>query len=733
MASSDVLVLTLGVVLAALYLFRESIFPSSDTKKVPQLNNKTANTGGADPRDFVAKMKAGKKRLAIFYGSQTGTAEEYAIRLAKEAKSRFGLASLVCDPEEYDFENLDQVPEDCAVIFVMATYGEGEPTDNAVQLMQNLTEADFTFSNGEHKLDGLKYVIFGLGNRTYEHYNEIARKLDKHLQEAGAKRIGERGEGDDDKSMEEDYLEWKEPMWAAFSAEMGVEEGGGGDTPDFAVTELDSHPPEKIYLGELSARALTRTKGIHDAKNPYPAPITVAKELFAVDADRNCVHIELNIEGSGINYQHGDHVGVWPSNPELEVDRFLHVLGLGAAGRRDAVIGIESLDPALAKVPFPVPTTYETVLRHYIDISAVAGRQILGNLAKFAPTPDAEKFLRELSADKELYAKLVTNGCLKLAEVLQLAAGNDVTARPTPENTTKWNIPFDMIVSNIPRLQPRYYSISSSPKLHPSSIHITAVVLKYESIENPNVKTRWIYGVGSNFLLNLKQAVNGESAPLMAEPGKEAPASIAAPIYAIAGPRGAYREETIYKVPVHVRRSTFRLPTNPRSPIIMVGPGTGVAPFRGFVQERLVLARRTIEKTGREGLAEWGRMSLYYGCRKSTQDFLYRDEWPQYQSELGDKFNLRVALSREPPYKPDGSKIYVQDLIWEDRETLADEILNKKAYVYICGDAKGMAHAVEEQLAKILAQAKGGSAEKEGAEAVKLLKERSRLMLDVWS
>lgn len=146
---------------------------------------------------------------------------------------------------------MDQLPEGCAIIFVMATYGEGEPTDNAVQLLQNVTEADFAFSNGEHKLEGIRYVMFGLGNRTYEHYNEIARKMDTALTDAGAKRIGERGEGDDDKSMEEDYLEWKEPMWAAFAVEMGVEEGSGGDTPDFAVTELDSHPTEKVYLGAL--------------------------------------------------------------------------------------------------------------------------------------------------------------------------------------------------------------------------------------------------------------------------------------------------------------------------------------------------------------------------------------------------------------------------------------------------------------------------------------------------
>ena len=159
----------------------------------------------------------------------------------------------MCDPEEYDFEKLDQIPEDCCVFFVMATYGEGEPTDNAVTLCQNLSEESFEFSNGEHKLPGLKYVIFGLGNKTYEHYNLIAKNVDRDLQKMGGVRIGERGEGDDDKSMEEDYLEWKDGMWEAFAQAMSVEEGQGGDTPDFAVTEVEDHPPEKVYLGKSAS------------------------------------------------------------------------------------------------------------------------------------------------------------------------------------------------------------------------------------------------------------------------------------------------------------------------------------------------------------------------------------------------------------------------------------------------------------------------------------------------
>jgi len=292
--------------------------------------------------------------------------------------------------------------------------------------------------------------------------------------------------------------------------------------------------------------------------------------------------------------------------------------------------------------------------------------------------------------------------------------------------TTAWNIPFDIIVSSIPRLQPRFYSISSSPKLNSTSIHVTCVVLKYESAGS-SIPPRSIFGVGSNFLLNLKHAANGETASLSSDTGSLFPA------YAIEGPRGAHHEGSIYKVPIHVRRSTFRLPTNPKSPIIMIGPGTGVAPFRGFVQERVALARRSIDKNGPDALNDWGNIYLFYGCRRSTEDFLYKEEWPEYVRELQGKFTLRSAFSREPPYKPDGGKIYVQDLIWESRTQVADAILNGKGYIYICGDAKNMAKSVEETLARILGEAKGGSAEVEGAAEMKLLKERSRLMLDVWS
>jgi NADPH-ferrihemoprotein reductase len=145
------------------------------------------------------------------------------------------------------------------------------------------------------------------------------------------------------------------------------------------------------------------------------------------------------------------------------------------------------------------------------------------------------------------------------------------------------------------------------------------------------------------------------------------------------------------------------------------------------------MARRTIEKNGEDGLNDWGKIWLYFGCRNSETDFLYKDEWPEYSKDLRGKFILRTAFSRQSPYKADGTKFYVQDRIWEDKDALADAILNHKAYVYVCGDAKSMAKSVEETLAKILGEAKNGTTEKEGVQEVKLLKDRSRYLTDVWS
>jgi NADPH-ferrihemoprotein reductase len=153
---------------------------------------------------------------------------------------------------------LDVVPEDCLVVFVMATYGEGEPTDNAVDFWEVLTQEIPQFSestDGDKPLTNLRYVAFGLGNKTYEHYNSVIRTVDKRLLELGAQRVGERGEGDDDGSMEEDFLGWQEDMWPAFCDALGIDKDDihtGSRQPVYSVQELLDFDQAKVFFGELS-------------------------------------------------------------------------------------------------------------------------------------------------------------------------------------------------------------------------------------------------------------------------------------------------------------------------------------------------------------------------------------------------------------------------------------------------------------------------------------------------
>ncbi|WFD44836.1 NADPH--hemoprotein reductase [Malassezia psittaci] len=690
----------LGIV--ALYFLKGYVFGEKITEPIDE-----AQLG--DDSNFIERM-----------ASQTGTAEEYAIRIAREAKERYGVGVLVLDIQDQEMDKLDQLPEDCAAIFVMATYGEGEPTDNAVEFMEFFRSSDVAFSEGS-TLNNLHYVALGLGNKTYEMYNETIKQLDERMQELGAQRIGQVGMCDDDASIEEDYLAWKDSTLEQLAQHMNLEEGNTGDISDFTITELEEIPdPSRVYHGEHHPRALSGTIGNHDARNPYPAPVATTYELFHEGvASRSCVHMEFDVKGSGLTYQHGDHLAVWPVNPESQVDRMLAVLGL--LEKRHTVVSIKSLDPALAKVPFPQPTTYEAIFRYYLDINAHASRQALAAFVAFAPNIAAREKLEKLSKDKDLFLSQIADHGYKLGEVLQLVAGDSLRDEDLT-STTVWPIPFDRVISCVSRLTPRFYSISSSPKMSPDRIHITAVVLRY----SPPQGTKSVFGLASNYLSSVKTQQNKESIGL--EDVRHG-----TPNYHLNGPRDRHLDQDAgqFRVPIHVRRSTFRLPTSTKIPIIMVGPGTGVAPFRSFVQERVATALKAKEKLGADALKDWADITLYYGCRRREEDFLYEKEWQDYAEKLDHKFHLRVSLSREV-FNEDGSKKYVQDLIWEDRAKLAEQILQQRAHVYICGEGKGMAQDVEHCLAKILGEAKGGGYDV-GLAELKMLKDRHRLALDVWS
>ncbi|KAF2143712.1 uncharacterized protein K452DRAFT_285746 [Aplosporella prunicola CBS 121167] len=644
-------------------------------------------------RNIIEKMEETGKNCVVFYGSQTGTAEDYASRLAKEGASRFGLKTMVADLEDYEYENLDTFPEDKIVMFVLATYGEGEPTDNAVEFYEFIMSDDSSFSEGgsasDKPLGNLKYVTFGLGNNTYEHYNAMVRRVDGALTKLGATRIGAAGEGDDGAgTMEEDFLAWKEPMWASLMEAMQLEEREAVYEPVFEVAEKPEMDAEEdqVYLGEPNKNHLEGLqKGPFNAHNPFIAPIAESKELFSA-VDRNCLHMEIDVSGSNLTYTTGDHIAVWPTNPGKEVDRFLAILGL--TEKRHMVINIKGLDPT-AKVPFPSPTTYDAAVRYQMEICAPVSRQFVSSLAQFAPNDTIKAEMAKMGGDKDYFHEKVSDLNLNLAQLLEIHSNG--------EPWTK--VPFSILIEGLHKIQPRFYSISSSSMVQKDKISITAVV---ESIVKPGAP-HVVKGVTTNYLLALKQKQHG-----VAEPD---PHGLN---YALTGPRNKY--DGVH-VPVHVRHSNFRLPSDPRNPIIMVGPGTGVAPFRAFVQERAHQARAG---------EEVGKTVLFFGCRKKVEDFLYENEWDTYKNDLGDKFELHVAFSRDGP-----QKVYVQHKLEENAEVI-DKLLQQKAFFYVCGDAANMAREVNSLLIRIIAQQRGVP-ETKAEEIVKKMRASNQYQEDVWS
>lgn len=632
----------------------------------------------SDSRDISEVVRDHNKNYVVFYGSQTGTAEDYAHKFAKELKAKYKLNIMVADLADYDFDTLNDL--ECVVSFFIATYGEGDFPDQSVPFedhISNLSEGD---------LSNLKYTLFGLGNSTYEFYNGAAVKADNALKAASATIIGEFGKGDDGAgTLDEDYLAWKEATMDILKSSLNLTESDAKFEASLKITTLDPGEYEdgEVFLGEPDKSYLDKSTnlslGPFDHAHPYLAPIAHSKELFN-SKDRSCIHAEFDLSNTNLRYSTGDHLAVWPSNANEKVEKFLKIVNLWED--KEQVIEVKALDSTV-NIPFPSPTTVETVFRHFKEISGPVSRQIVANLKQFAPNEKAQQQCDKLSKDKDLFAKEIHENKYDLSEVLSILSDG-----------ATWKLPLEFLIETISPLQPRYYSISSSSLSEKTTIHITAVV------EADKFQDRLITGVTTNLLRNIEIDQNKESAkPHLT--------------YDLKGPRNKFSP---YKLPVHVRRSTFRLPTSPTAPVIMIGPGTGVAPFRGFVRDRVALAQQG--KT-------FAKMVLLYGCRRSDEDFLYRDEWVEYAKTLGENFEMHSAFSREG-----AEKVYVQHKLYELKDEIM-ELIDAGAFIYVCGDAARMARDVNDTLCRIMSEKKGFSTEK-AHEILKNFRTLNKYQEDVW-
>nr|6J79_A Chain A, Heme oxygenase 1,NADPH--cytochrome P450 reductase [Rattus norvegicus]6J79_B Chain B, Heme oxygenase 1,NADPH--cytochrome P450 reductase [Rattus norvegicus] len=606
---------------------------------------------------FVEKMKKTGRNIIVFYGSQTGTAEEFANRLSKDAH-RYGMRGMSADPEEYDLADLSSLPEidKSLVVFCMATYGEGDPTDNAQDFYDWLQETDVD-------LTGVKFAVFGLGNKTYEHFNAMGKYVDQRLEQLGAQRIFELGLGDDDGNLEEDFITWREQFWPAVCEFFGVE---ASSIRQYELVVHEDMDVAKVYTGEMGRlKSYENQKPPFDAKNPFLAAVTANRKLNQ-GTERHLMHLELDISDSKIRYESGDHVAVYPANDSALVNQIGEILGADL----DVIMSLNNLDEeSNKKHPFPCPTTYRTALTYYLDITNPPRTNVLYELAQYASEPSEQEHLHKMASSsgegKELYLSWVVEARRHILAILQ----DYPSLRP----------PIDHLCELLPRLQARYYSIASSSKVHPNSVHICAVAVEYEAKSgrvNKGVATSW---------LRAKEPA-GEN-----------------------GGRAL--------VPMFVRKSQFRLPFKSTTPVIMVGPGTGIAPFMGFIQERAWL---------REQGKEVGETLLYYGCRRSDEDYLYREELARFHKD-GALTQLNVAFSREQAHK-----VYVQHLLKRDREHLWKLIHEGGAHIYVCGDARNMAKDVQNTFYDIVAEF-GPMEHTQAVDYVKKLMTKGRYSLDVWS
>lgn len=667
--------LALAVALLA-YFGKDYIFPSTSTSAGFEATSEEGS------RNLLQTLKDNNKNSVIFYGSQTGTAEDYGHKLSKELASKFGLKVMVADFADYDYDNFGEISDDVLVFFLVATYGEGEPTDNALEFFEWLDNEADTVST-------LSYAVFGLGNSTYEFYNKIGKHVDERLEALGGSRFAEYGEGDDGTgTMDEDYLAWKEKVLDSLRNNFNFEEHESVYQPSLELTEVEksSINDKDVSYGEPSNAYLAKvetdlTRGPFDHTHPYLARISESRELFT-STDRSCVHAEFDISGSNLRYSTGDHLAIWPSNSNENISVFLKAFGL--EDKTDAVFKLKALDSTVS-IPFHTPITYGAVIRHHLEISGALSRQFLVSIAQFAPDEATKEETLRLGSDKTAFAETIHSQHFNAADaLLHLSKGQS------------WTVPFEFIIESIPHLQPRYYSISSSSTSEKTKIHVTAVV------EAEKHGDRAVTGVVTNLLKHIEISQNKS-------------ATKPTVTYDLQGPRAKFSN---YKLPVHVRRSNFKLPSNPATPVILIGPGTGIAPMRAFVRER-VARKKAADVTV-------GRTLVFYGCRREDEDFLYRDEWPEYARALGDGFEFEVAFSRQDPNK----KVYVQQKLLE-RSSDISKLIEDGAFIYVCGDASKMARDVQATLGKILVKERSISDER-GAELIRSLKVQNRYQEDVW-
>jgi len=538
-------------------------------------------------------------KLTILYGSQTGNTEAVAGQLAEKAKTN-GIDVKLFDMAEYKPRELKK---EQYLAVLTSTHGEGDPPDNAMDLYE------FLNSRKASGLKGLQYSVLSLGDSSYEYFCQTGKDFDERLQKLGAQALIPRVDCDVDYDDLADkwITDFVESLTTSMQASMA---------PPSATAEMTQSSAVVQY----------------DRKHPFLAPLLENQLLSGRGSSKQIRHIEISLEGSGLQYQPGDALGVYPQNDPVLVRLLIDALGFDAETPVD--LGEQS-------------ETLTNALMHHREITVLT-RPLVKKWAELAQSEELSKLIESKADVKEW---------IRGRDVLDL-----VQSYPLPD------IDANGFIELLRKLPPRLYSIASSQSAVDEEVHLTVATVRYNS------HNRERSGVASTWL--------------------------------------ADRLPEDATIPVYVDgNKSFKLPTDDDIPIIMIGPGTGVAPFRSFMQER--------EERGARG-PNW----LFFGDQHFLTDFLYQTEWLGWRKS-GLLSHLDVAFSRDQ-----AEKIYVQHRLRE-KSIEVWNWLQDGAYIYVCGDADNMAPDVNEALIDIISE-HGQKNRDDATEYLRQLKRDKRYQRDVY-
>lgn len=556
----------------------------------------------------VLQVMPVSKEVTVLFGSQTGNSQGLAKKVTKKLEEQGYQVSLT-SMGDFKPNSLKKIEN---LLIVVSTHGEGEPPDNAIPFHE------FIFSKRAPQLENLRFSVLALGDTSYEFFCQTGKEFDQRLEELGGTRIVPRADCDVD--FDESAAEWMNEVVNSFNQAGEALTSAGAATGTTGAAGASANSAESEY----------------SRSNPFNAEVLENLNLNGRGSDRETRHIEISLEGSGLQYEPGDSLGIYPENHPKLVEELLEALGWNA----EELVPVNKNGEQKA--------VREALLRYY-EITVLT-KPLLTQVAELTGSKELKQLLGAGHEDA-LRSYLNENDLLDLVQDYQLKG-----------------VSSDKLIPLLRKIPARLYSIASSPNAYPGEVHLTVRTVRYES------KGRNRYGVCS---VQLAERI---------EPGEQ--------------------------VPIYIQHNdNFKLPDNPDTPIIMIGPGTGVAPFRAFLGER--------EESGASGKS-W----LFYGDQHFATDFLYQLEWQKWLQD-GVLTRMDVAFSRDTD-----KKVYVQHRMLEKSKELY-AWLQEGAAVYVCGDEKKMAHDVHAALLTILEQ-EGGLTPEKAAEYLISLQQQKRYQRDVY-